>query len=172
MTPEQATFLLQVTLPMLKNEHRLTKQIIAAIPLDKGDYKPDAVSKTALELARHIVAADNMFLSGIASGEFNFNLPKPEALHNSADVVRWYEETFEANFARVSQLSAEQLLKVIDFRGVYQFPAVVYTQFTLNHTIHHRGQLSVYLRPMGSKVPSIYGESYDAAETRKVAAGS
>jgi uncharacterized damage-inducible protein DinB len=39
----------------------------------------------------------------------------------------------------------------------------------LNHTIHHRGQLSTYLRPMGSKVPAIYGESYDSAQAKKAA---
>lgn len=172
MTPEQATFLLQMSLPALKNEYGVTKKIIEAIPLDKGDYRPDPVSKSALELARHIVAAENAFLDGIASGEFNFSLPKPESLNNSAEVARWYEETFNANIARVSQLSAEQLLKVVDFRGFFQFPAIVYVQFTMNHTIHHRGQLSTYLRPMGAKVPSIYGESYDAAEARKAAAGS
>jgi uncharacterized damage-inducible protein DinB len=52
---------------------------------------------------------------------------------------------------------------------MFQSPAVVFLQIALNHSIHHRGQLSVYLRPMGSKVPSIYGESYDAAEARKAA---
>jgi uncharacterized damage-inducible protein DinB len=45
----------------------------------------------------------------------------------------------------------------------------MYLQFLMNHSIHHRGQLSVYLRPMGAKVPSIYGESYDDAQARKAA---
>ena len=42
---------------------------------------------------------------------------------------------------------------------MFQLPAVAYVQFNLFHSIHHRGQLSTYLRPMGAKVPSIYGES-------------
>ena len=50
--PDQANFLLHgVYLPGLRNEHQITKSIIKAIPLDKGDYRPDAVSKSALELA-------------------------------------------------------------------------------------------------------------------------
>jgi uncharacterized damage-inducible protein DinB len=53
---------------------------------------------------------------------------------------------------------------------MFQYPAVLYLQFALNHSIHHRGQLSVYLRPMGAKVPSIYGESYDDSQARKVSA--
>jgi uncharacterized damage-inducible protein DinB len=45
----------------------------------------------------------------------------------------------------------------------------MYLNFVLHHSIHHRGQLSVYLRPAGGKVPAIYGESYDSAEARKAA---
>jgi uncharacterized damage-inducible protein DinB len=45
--------------------------------------------------------------------------------------------------------------------GMFNLPAVMYLQFMLNHSIHHRGQLSAYLRPMGAKVPSIYGGSFD-----------
>jgi uncharacterized damage-inducible protein DinB len=46
---------------------------------------------------------------------------------------------------------------------------VAYCDFSLRHTIHHRGQLSGYLRAMGGKVPAIYGESYDSAEAKKAA---
>jgi uncharacterized damage-inducible protein DinB len=168
---EQATFMLHtILLPSLKTEHRTTRRIIEAIPLDKGDYRPDTVSKTALDLAWHIAAAENRFHDGVASGEFNFaGLKRPESIRNSADLAGWYGESFEAGFQRLSQLSSEQLLKVIDFRGRFQFPAVVYLQLSLNHTIHHRGQLSMYLRPMGAKVPSIYGESHDDAEARNAA---
>ena len=63
------------------------------------------------------------------------------------------------------------MLKIIDFRGMFQLPAVMYLGFILSHTVHHRGQLSTYLRPMGSKVPAMYGESYDSAEARKAAQG-
>jgi Uncharacterized protein conserved in bacteria len=55
---------------------------------------------------------------------------------------------------------------VVDFRGLFKFPAVNFLQVGLNHSIHHRGQLTMYLRPMGAKVPSIYGESYDSARAK------
>jgi uncharacterized damage-inducible protein DinB len=61
------------------------------------------------------------------------------------------------------------LLKIVDFRGMVQRPAVTFLMMGLHHTIHHRGQLSSYLRCMGAKVPSIYGESYDDAQARKAA---
>jgi len=170
LRPEQTSTLLQVTLPALKNEHRITKRIIEAIPLDKGDYRPDPNSKTALELAWHIAAAENMFLNVPASGEFNFgNNTQPESIRNSADVAQWYAEAFAANFERLTRLSPEQLVEVVDFRGKFQLSAVLYLDVGLKHSIHHRGQLTVYLRPMGARVPSIYGESYDDRQTRLAA---
>lgn len=170
MTPEQATFLLNVSLPILKNEHRTTKQVIEAIPSASHDYRPDPFAKSALELAWHIAAAEQRFLSGIAAGGFDFSaIARPEAGLSSPVIAEWYENSFNTNFARLTELTGYELIKIIDFRGLFQLPAVSYFSFTINHMIHHRGQLSTYLRPMGGKVPAIYGESYDSAEARKAA---
>ena len=170
--PDQASFMLQgIYLPGLKNESRLTKSVIEAIPLDKGDYRPDAVSKTALDLAWHIVATEMRFMDAVATGAFDLTPnPRPETIKNSAELNAWYSENFARRFENLTKQSNEQLLKVVDFRGVFQLPAVMYLGFVLHHSVHHRGQLSMYLRPMGAKVPSIYGESHDAAEARKAAA--
>jgi uncharacterized damage-inducible protein DinB len=173
--PEQATFLLQgMLLPAVKNEHALTKRVIEAIPPEvtpeKGDYRPDPCAKSALELAWHIVSAEHRFHDAVAAGEFNLTpAPRPKNLGNSADIAKWYAESFEQDFELLTKLSGEQLSKIVDFRGLFQLPAVLFVQIGLNHTIHHRGQLSTYLRPMGGKVPAIYGESYDSAEARKSA---
>jgi uncharacterized damage-inducible protein DinB len=170
LQPELAMFLLQMTLPALKNEHRMTKNVMQAIPLDKGEYRPDAVSKTGLELAWHIAAAEHRFFDGVASGGFDFApIHRPDAVRNSADIAGWYAESFAKNFERLTALSGDQLVKMLDFRGLFQLPAVTFLDIGLKHSIHHRGQLSTYLRPMGGKVPSIYGESYDSAEAKKAA---
>ena len=167
LTPDQAKFVLSMALPTLRNEHQTTKRVIEAIPLDKGDYRPDAVSKTALELAWHIVASEHRFFSGIPVGAFDFSpIPRPESAANSAGIAAWFEESFAGNLRKLEELSGEQLARSMDFRGMFQLPAVGFVQLALNHTIHHRGQLSVYVRPMGGKVPSIYGESYDATQAR------
>jgi len=167
LAPDQAKFVLSTALPTLKNEHQTTRRVIEAIPLDKGDYRPDAVSKTALELAWHIVASEHRFFSGIPVGAFDFSpIPRPESAANSAGIAAWFEESFAGNLRKLEELSGEQLARSMDFRGMFQLPAVGFVQLALNHTIHHRGQLSVYLRPMGGKVPSIYGESYDATQAR------
>lgn len=169
--PEQATFLLQtIFLPALEREHQTTKAVIEAIPLTKGDYRHDPVSKTGLELAWHIVAAEKRFLEGIVNGEFNFSpINRPESVQNSADIARWYEETFQSILPRLQKLTGEELARNVDFRGMFQQSAVLYLRTALHHSVHHRGQLSTYLRPMGAKVPAIYGESYDSAEAKKTA---
>ncbi len=169
--PDQAEFLLHgVYLPGLRNEHRITKSVIEAIPPDKGDYRPDAVSKSAMDLAWHIVATEMRFMDALPAGQFDFSpRPRPDTVKNAGDVIRWYTDNFEPRFEKLTTLSKEQLLKIVDFRGIFQLPAVRYLDFVLHHSIHHRGQLSMYLRPMGAKVPAIYGESYDSAEARKAA---
>jgi uncharacterized damage-inducible protein DinB len=167
LTPDQAKFAFGMALPSLKSEHETTRRVIQAIPLDKGDYRPDAVSKSALELAWHIVASEKRFLSGIPVGAFDFTpLPRPASIVNSAGIAEWFDESFATNLKKLEGLGGEPLARMMDFRGMFQLPAVSFVHLTLNHTIHHRGQLSVYLRPMGAKVPSIYGESYDAAQSR------
>lgn len=172
MQPEQAGFLLHdVLLSGFRNEHRITKAVIAAIPSDRGDYRPDEVSKTALELAWHIVGAEMRFLDAITAGAFDFTPnPKPETVQTSEDLVTWYAEHLEPRLGKLNSLSNEDLTKIIDFRGAFQLPAVMFLLFVQQHSVHHRGQLSMYLRPMGAKVPAIYGESYDSAQARKAAA--
>lgn len=168
--PENASFLLQYTLPIAKNEHRSTRSVIEAIPQSHLDYKPDPYSKTATELAWHIVAAEHRFYSGIISGAFDFSpIHRPEHVQTAAEIGQWYGDSFAKSFEQLPKLSGEQLSKIIDFRGFFQLPAVAYFNFLLHHTIHHRGQLSTYLRAMGGRVPAIYGESYDSAEAKKAA---
>ena len=163
--PQQARFFLEsIALPWINDEHLVTKRVIEAVPVDKGDYRPDPISRTAFELAWHIAAAENRFLEAVVNAQFNFDGTRPESIRNSADVAKWYAENFEANVKRLEQLTDEQLLKVVDFRGIRVWPAVLHLLSGMSHTIHHRGQLSQYLRPTGAKVPSIYGMSYDDAQ--------
>jgi uncharacterized damage-inducible protein DinB len=84
----------------------------------------------------------------------------------SAEIARWYADTTRQDLERLAAVPAEGLLKVLDFRGLFQLPAVAYLDFSIRHIVHHRGQLSTYLRPMGAKVPAIYGESYDSAKAK------
>lgn len=171
MTPEQALFLLQnVYLGSLKNESRTTKKVLLAVPAEKCEHRPDPISKSAIELVRHIAVAENRFLETVINGVFDANASAlPEAVKSPQEVAAWYEQRFAKNFDALTKLTGDQLVKMVDFRGLFQRPAVSFVMLGMVHTIHHRGQLSSYLRSMGAKVPSIYGESYDDAQARKAA---
>jgi uncharacterized damage-inducible protein DinB len=168
MTAENATFLLHgMYLPALKMETQLTKKVIEAVPADKADYRPDPISKTANELVRHIAAADVRFVDTVINGKFETGAILPTEVKTPAEIAAWYEKAYAERLEALSKLTSEQLMKIVDFRGLFQRPAVTFLMFGAHHTIHHRGQLSSYLRSMGAKVPSIYGESYDAEQARK-----
>jgi uncharacterized damage-inducible protein DinB len=172
LTGEHATVILEhVGLPLLRTEHPVTQRVIAAIPASHVDYRPDDVAKSAIDLAWHIVIAENRFLEAVTTGEFDLTpRPRPDDIRTAEDVNRWYVAAWEKNVERLRHATGEQLIKPIDFRGLFQFPAVAFVQIAVVHSVHHRGQLSMYLRPMGAKVPSIYGESYDARLERERAA--
>ena len=169
MTAEQAHLLVHsVVLGVLKNESRTTRSVLAAVPDTNLDYRPEPRAKTAIELLRHIASADNFFLKSVVDGLFIPGSVKiPDEVRTPNEVVEWYGEEYAKNFDAVTKLSGDQLIKMLDFRGLFQRPAYTFLQTGLLHTVHHRGQLSTYLRPMGGKVPSIYGESFDSAEAKK-----
>ena len=146
----------------LAREVETTKKVLAAVPDGKKEYRPDPCARTAWQLAWHLANTDVQFLDGIADLKFNMANPaetdKPKTV---AQLVDWYGRNMKRGADRLRALSAEQLLTSIEFRGVFNLPAAFYLAFLNNHSIHHRGELATYLRPMGSKVPAIYGGSYD-----------
>ncbi|MGA1988231.1 MAG: DinB family protein [Candidatus Sulfotelmatobacter sp.] len=160
ITPEFVLGFRAVMLDGFKREAETTRKVIAAIPDAKSDYRPDPNARTAKELAWHLANTDVQFLDGIAG--LNFKMENPEHKpQTAAEVAAWYDEHVKRGIARIEAMSAEQLLTPVVFFGVFNMPSVFYLGFLNNHSIHHRGELATYLRPMGSKVPSIYGGSYD-----------
>jgi uncharacterized damage-inducible protein DinB len=162
LTPEMAASSCEVMLDGVTRELEITKKVLSAIPDAKADYRPDPHARTAWELAWHLANSDVQFLDAIADLKFTMETPdekdKPKTV---AELVEWYDKNFKRAADRVRALTPEQLATPIDFMGVFNLPAVSYLGFLNNHSIHHRGALATYLRPMGSKCPSIYGGSYD-----------
>ena len=162
MQPEEAQFLMQILLPQIEQEWTITRKVLAAVPETNPDYRPDPKARTALEIAWHIVSSEIWFLEGLIHGEFKMEeAEQPDTVKKVSDAITWYESKAPGVLASLRALPAEKLAAPIDFFGVLNLPAVSYLSFLVSHTVHHRGQLSVYLRPMGGIVPSIYGGSAD-----------
>ena len=159
MKPDQAKAVAESVGQQLQHEWMTTYKVLAAIPNDKRDYKPEANSRSAWDLGVHLANADIWFLDGVINAKFgapNETAPAKDAL----GVAEWYKKEFPNRLERVLALDGQHLAQIVDFFGM-KMPAAQILLFTLVHMVHHRGQLSNYLRPMGGKVPSIYGGSYD-----------
>jgi uncharacterized damage-inducible protein DinB len=147
-----------------QREGAITLNVFKAIPSAKMEFKPHPKSMGFGELAWHIPSTESWFIYSIASGAFerakHEDFPK-ERPSSTEDLVRVYEKLTTQRVNDLKRLNAEQLGKEIDFMGIAKLPAIAYMRWCLSHAIHHRGQLSVYLRLVEAKVPSIYGPSAD-----------
>jgi uncharacterized damage-inducible protein DinB len=145
------------------SEIQTTVRVLQAVPPSRLDYRPDGKSKTGLGLVRHIALEDEWLLNCIANGAFTQPPDDSDAcgIMSPADAVARYEAKVPPALNRVRAMSPEQLSKVIDLFGMVQAPGVNFLAMAIKHSVHHRGQLSTYLRAMGGKVPGIYGPSAD-----------
>ena len=170
MDTEQTKAIADFLIADFESEIQTTLRVIDAVPSDRLDYQPDSKSKTGLGLVRHLTLEDEWLLNSIANGEF---APPPDdsdacGIMKSADAVARYKTKVPAALDRVRAMSGEQLSNVIDLFGMVQAPGVNFLAMTIKHSVHHRGQLSAYLRAMGGNVPGIYGPS---ADTQAAVAG-
>src|SRR5579862_3122344 len=148
-----------------QRESATTQKVLKAIPAGKLDFKPHPKSMAFGDLAWHIVGTDSFFVTGIANGVFEMGKTSadvPKERPNSVDgIVSIHEKLTAKRVSDLKNLSGETLGKDVDFAGMAKLPAIAYMRWCISHDIHHRGQMSVYLRLVDAKVPSIYGPSAD-----------
>lgn len=173
MTNEQhSTAIASAMSALWTAEMPATLRVISAVPDDHRDYRPHPRSRSAWELVLHLATADLWFLESAARGTFHFDQDAAKQaesrLGSVSDVKAFYEASIPAALARVTSMPAADLAEPVDFFGMMNMPRASWIGFAMNHSIHHRGQLSAYLRSMESRVPDIYGPSGDA-ETRETA---
>lgn len=173
MNAEQAKLLVEYFATLWEGELPATAKVLRNVPDQRRDYRPDEKSRTAWELATHLALGDVWFIQSIIDGNFNFDpeLEKKQAVkfRTANDVADFYEREVPAKLNELRALPADRLTNVVDFFGMMRQPNVTYLGFANNHSIHHRGQLSSYLRACGSKVPAIYGASADEPMTAPTA---
>ena len=160
MNADQAKAAAELVGQQLQNEWMTTYKVLTAIPEAKKDYKPDPAARGAFELATHLAGADVWFLNGVINGKFDDPTDSEPKTKGVTELGDWYKKNFPRVLERALALDGAKLAQVVDFYGM-KMPAVNYLLFALVHMVHHRGQLAAYLRPMGGKVPSIYGGSHD-----------
>jgi uncharacterized damage-inducible protein DinB len=169
MTPEQAIGILHFIHPQLEHEYETTRRVLAAVPDEQAEYRPHSTNMSAQQLAAHIAFTDIWFLESIIKGAFENPGDSGAASLKPSEVLAAYDAKMPRLLEEVKNVGAEQLATKTSF-FMFNLPLVAYLQFAQKHTIHHRGQMSVYLRPMGAKVPSIYGGSADEPMTARTGA--
>jgi uncharacterized damage-inducible protein DinB len=138
-------------------ESKTTRNVLARIP-EGSDYRPDPKSRTAREIAWQIVCEEKMIIEALESGKVEWAPPPMPAAMK--DVLEEYERQSTAMADRWNSLTDAQWGGTLEFFG-QQRPASPMAWSFLFDIVHHRGQITTYLRPMGSKVPQIYGPSGD-----------
>ncbi|MDQ3133894.1 MAG: DinB family protein [Acidobacteriota bacterium] len=148
-----------------KHEAVATRKVISRIPQEKSDYRPDPESRTAREIAWLIVLEERLLVDGLETGMIDWrDEPTPatvEVILNTYDgghddatsrLDRLDESAWEGEVGFV--VAGQEIRRATGYEYAWEF---------LFDQVHHRGQLSTYLRPMGARVPSIYGPSGDEA---------
>jgi len=138
-------------------ESQTTSKVLARIP-DGSTYKPDPKSRTAQEIAWQIVCEETMLIDALESGKASWSPPTTPA--SMQDVLAAYNERAAQIAERLKALTAERWAGQLDFFGKSR-PAAPMAWSFLFDIVHHRGQITTYLRPMGSTVPQVYGPSAD-----------
>jgi uncharacterized damage-inducible protein DinB len=139
------------------DESKTTAKVLGRIP-EGSDYRPDPKSRTAQEIAWQIVCEEKMIIDALETGKAEWAPPDmPATMKEVADA---YEKQSADIKKRWQSLAAERWEGTLDFFGG-QRPASPMAWSFLFDIVHHRGQISTYLRPMGSTVPQIYGPSGD-----------
>jgi uncharacterized damage-inducible protein DinB len=138
-------------------ESKTTRNVLARIP-ESSEYRPDPRSRTAQEIAWQIVCEERMLIDALESGKAEWAPPPmPDSMR---DVLAEYERQSADVLRRWDALPQARWDGALEFFGSER-PASPMAWSFLFDIVHHRGQITTYLRPMGSTVPQIYGPSAD-----------
>ena len=154
----------------LQHEAATTRKVLERIPTEVFDWKPHEKSMSMRQLAGHVADMFAWYQPTLEADELDFAKgyvePKPTDTEelvamfdkNVAAAIESLQKTEDATFMQNWKLrNGEQIY--------FEMPKVaVLRSFVMNHIVHHRGQLSVYLRLNDIPVPGIYGPSADEPE--------
>ncbi|HEX2120622.1 MAG TPA: DinB family protein [Thermoanaerobaculia bacterium] len=144
-------------------EHGTTRRILSAFPAEQKDFKPAERANSAQALAWTFVLEEAMLLKTIRGEQvLGSGFGKPPDSWEA--VLQAFDAQHEEILAALDAVQGE-LTNTVKFPAgpgrMADYPAMEFAWFMLCDQIHHRGQLSVYVRIVGGKLPSIYGPSGD-----------
>lgn len=145
-------------------EHQTTLKVLRAFPADQASYKPHERSNSALQLAWTFVLENAMGIAAL-KGPLDFSQGMPKSPPTLDEVIAAYEAGAKEMLATLEETPESRMMETVNFftgpRQMGEFRVIDFLWFMLMDSIHHRGQMSVYLRCAGGKVPSIYGPTAD-----------
>lgn len=155
---EKETFLNRLT-----QEAATTIKVLKALPADKADLKPAPICKSARDLA-FVFVAEQALADAAINGKLDFSL-MPQVSGTLPEIIDRYEKKVAETSQKVKAMSDADWNGTMDmFVGQNKMEKVRRADvlwLTLNDTIHHRGQFSIYVRMAGGKLSSIYGPTAD-----------
>lgn len=155
----------------LENEAKVTRQVLERVPAEKFDWKPHEKSMTMGRLAVHIAEMFGWTKETLKQDVLDFANAdfKPFEPKSSEELLAFFDDHLAKAKIIIAETSDERFLTDWTMRNgeqvYFTMPKVaVMRSFVMNHIVHHRGQLSVYLRLNDIPVPSIYGPSADEGQ--------
>lgn len=157
----------QAYLIELERETANTKKLLDVIEDQHLDYKPHPKSFSMGQLAAHIVELHNWVALALNKDALDFATDytpfQPTSIQEIKDVL---DNSYTANVAQIEQMTEEDWMQEWTLKHgdhiIAQMPKIGTMRYIImNHLIHHRGQLSVYLRMNDLPVPGIFGPSAD-----------
>jgi uncharacterized damage-inducible protein DinB len=145
-----------------KNETNAFHRVLNALPQDKWDYAPHEKSQTVDRIVWTLVGETQALLDLIEKGEFTFNAPAGAPPQH---LIEQFDSKWDALLSKIEAMDEAAWNKtgrfLLNGQVRMEMPISGFLWMFFFDAIHHRGQLSTYIRPMGGKVPSIYGPSGD-----------
>lgn len=165
---EQTASLGQMIAAELKQEAVSTRKMLERIPGEQFQWQPHEKSMPLVSLAGHIADMINWTNVTINDDELDFATSDftPKKYADASELVAYFDQNIAAALDVLNSASDETMMQKWRLRNgekiLFEMPkAAVMRSMVMNHIIHHRGQLAVYLRLLDVPVPSIYGPSAD-----------
>ncbi|MFC4261636.1 DinB family protein [Ferruginibacter yonginensis] len=158
----------QQMLAELQQEAVATRLTLAAVPMDNQDWKPHEKSMPLGALAKHVAEIYGWPKETVVYDELDFSKGDytPKVAETTADLLALFDKCLETATTILSTTTDEEMHKPWTMRNgdmvYFTMPKMqVMRTWVLNHSVHHRAQLGVYLRLLGIAVPSTYGPTAD-----------